>query len=78
VSHTVYALYSPDHEKIYIGRSGNFEQRLISHNQKGKKGWTVKFRPWKVVFTVHYQTTKESMKRADIPIGDIFYSAYIY
>jgi putative endonuclease len=63
VPHTVYALYSPDHDKIYIGRSGNFEQRLISHNQKGKKGWTIKYRPWKVVFTEEFQTKEEAIHR---------------
>ncbi|MEX2479157.1 MAG: GIY-YIG nuclease family protein [Gracilimonas sp.] len=42
---TVYALYSPTYEKIYIGYTSNLEQRLLSHNKLGKKGWTVKYRP---------------------------------
>jgi len=63
MDHTVYALYSPDYDKIYIGRTSNFEQRLISHNEKGTKGWTVKFRPWKVVFTEHFQTKEEAIRR---------------
>jgi len=63
MDHTVYALYSPDYDKIYIGRTSNFEQRLISHNEKGTKGWTVKYRPWKVVFTEHFQTKEEAIRR---------------
>ena len=61
--YTVYALYSPGYEKIYIGYSSDFENRLISHNEKATKGWTVKFRPWKVVFTEQYQTKREALAR---------------
>ena len=60
---TVYALYSPTHEKIYIGFTSNMEQRLLSHNKLGKKGWTIKFRPWELVFTEEFEGKKEAMKR---------------
>ncbi|WP_325635244.1 GIY-YIG nuclease family protein, partial [Parapedobacter sp.] len=43
---TVYVLHSGKHDKIYIGFTSNLEQRLKSHNELGKKGWTIKFRPW--------------------------------
>jgi putative endonuclease len=36
---------------------------MISHNEKGTKGWTIKYRPWKVVFTEKYETKKEAIKR---------------
>ncbi|WP_084328472.1 GIY-YIG nuclease family protein [Indibacter alkaliphilus] len=29
---TVYALYSPAFDKIYVGFTSNLEQRLLSHN----------------------------------------------
>ncbi len=61
--YTVYTLYSPKYEKIYIGHSSDFENRLISHNEKGTKGWTVKYRPWKVVFTETCATKREAMRR---------------
>jgi len=38
---TVYVLYSPAHDKIYIGYTSNLEQRFLSHNELGKKGHTV-------------------------------------
>jgi putative endonuclease len=60
---TVYALYSPKYDKIYIGYTSNLEQRLLSHNKLGKKGWTIKYRPWEVVFTEEFETKKEAMKR---------------
>jgi putative endonuclease len=49
--YTVYALYAPKHDKIYIGYTSNLEQRLLSHNKLGKKGWTIKFRPWELAYT---------------------------
>ena len=59
----VYALYSPDYEKIYIGYSSDFEKRLISHNEKATKGWTIRYRPGRVVFTEEFSTQKEAMQR---------------
>ncbi|WP_103665534.1 GIY-YIG nuclease family protein [Gracilimonas amylolytica] len=61
--YTVYALYSPSHQKIYIGYTTNLEQRLISHNSLGKKGWTIKYRPWKLAYTEDFETKKEAMRR---------------
>ncbi len=59
----VYALYSPKYNKIYIGFSSDLDERMISHNVKGTKGWTIKYRPWKLVYTETYKTKKEAMKR---------------
>ena len=61
--YTVYALYSPSHQKIYIGYTSNLEQRLLSHNSLGKKGWTIKFRPWELAYTEEFDTKKEAMRR---------------
>ena len=61
--YTVYVLYSPDFNKIYIGYTSNLEARLKSHNELSKKGWTVKFRPWSLVFTETYEGKKEAMER---------------
>ncbi|MDZ7807919.1 MAG: GIY-YIG nuclease family protein [Gracilimonas sp.] len=60
---TVYALYSPSHQKIYIGYTSDLEQRLLSHNSLGKKGWTIKYRPWKLAYTEEFDTKKEAMRR---------------
>jgi len=59
----VYALYSPSHQKIYIGFTSGLEQRLLSHNSLGKKGWTIKYRPWKLAYTEEFETKKEAMRR---------------
>jgi len=57
----VYILYSQSYNKIYVGYTSNLEQRLLSHNELGKKGWTIKFRPWKLVHTESYNTKEEAL-----------------
>jgi len=60
---TTYVLYSEKHDKIYIGYTSNLQQRLISHNELATKGWTIKFRPWKLIYKEEYETKSEAMKR---------------
>jgi putative endonuclease len=60
---TVYVLYSPKHHKIYIGYTSDLTNRLESHNIYSKKGYTVKFRPWTVLFTEEYHHKKEAIIR---------------
>lgn len=59
----VYVLYSEKFNKIYIGYTSNMEQRFLSHNELGTKGWTLKFRPWKIVYTESYATKPEAVQR---------------
>ena len=60
---TVYVLYSEKYNKIYIGYTSDMEKRFRSHNELGTKGWTVKFRPWKIVYTERFETKSSAMKR---------------
>ncbi len=59
----VYVLYSEKYDKIYIGYTSNLEQRLLSHNELGTKGYTLKYRPWKVIHQEVFPTKAEAMKR---------------
>ncbi|MCD6557079.1 MAG: GIY-YIG nuclease family protein, partial [Bacteroidales bacterium] len=59
----VYVLYSEKYDKIYIGYTSNIEQRLLSHNKLSQKGYTVKYRPWKIVYTEKFTTKKEALQR---------------
>ena len=61
--YSVYVLYSEKFDKIYIGYSSDLEQRLISHNELGKKDWTIKYRPWKLIHREDYETKAEAMIR---------------
>lgn len=60
---SVYVLYSEKFDKIYIGYTSNLEERFKSHNELATKGWTVKFRPWKIVHTEIFQNKTDAMKR---------------
>ncbi len=60
---TVYALYSIKYDKLYIGFTSNLEQRLLSHNELATKGWTIKFRPWKLIYSEEFEDKKSAMKR---------------
>ncbi|RKY53390.1 MAG: hypothetical protein DRP89_06275 [Candidatus Neomarinimicrobiota bacterium] len=46
--YTTYVLYSEKYDKIYIGFTSNLEGRLLAHNELSTKGWTVRFRPWRL------------------------------
>ena len=59
----VYVLYSIKFDKIYIGYTSNLEQRLISHNILATKGYTIKFRPWTILFTEEFNNISDALKR---------------
>jgi len=59
----VYALYSPNFDKIYVGYSENPGKRLLSHNDERNKGWTAKFQPWKLIYTEKCETKTKALKR---------------
>ncbi len=61
--YTVYVLHSPSSSKIHIGYTSYFEQRILSHNELGNKGWTIKYRPWTVVHTEIFDDKKAAMLR---------------
>jgi putative endonuclease len=58
---TVYLLYSAGYQKHYTGFTSNLEERMLSHNELGK-GWTAKFRPWKIIFTREFKEKKDAME----------------
>ena len=49
----LYILKSKISDKYYIGISKNPEIRLSYHNTK-EKGFTLRYRPWEIVFTKKY------------------------
>ncbi len=60
--YTVYVLYSATYQKTYVGFTSNLEQRMLSHNELGK-GWTKRYRPWRVLYTEKYKVKREAMRR---------------
>ena len=60
---TTYVIYSAKYNKIYIGYTSNLDSRLRSHNFLSTKGYTIRFRPWELVYTEQFETKFEAMKR---------------
>jgi putative endonuclease len=61
--YTVYVLYSEQFDKIYVGFTNDLDNRFKSHNELGKKGWTIKFRPWVILHTESFDTKQIAMER---------------
>ena len=59
----VYILYSQSHQKTYVGFTSDLEERLKSHNYYSKKGWTIRYRLWIVIYTEMYNDKKSAMAR---------------
>ena len=51
--YTVYALYNPTHDKIYIGQTKNLENRVELHKNKSfRNSYTARFSgDWVVIYT---------------------------
>ena len=61
--YTVYALYSEKFGKIYIGFTSSIDERFKSHNKLSKKGWTIKFRPWMIIYKEEHLLKKDALVR---------------
>lgn len=61
--YTAYVLYSPSFNKIYIGYTSDIKNRLLSHNELGTKGYTLRYRPWVIAHTEEFETKSEALKR---------------
>ncbi|SHF74908.1 GIY-YIG nuclease family protein [Flavobacterium defluvii] len=59
----VYILYSEKFNKTYTGFTSNLIERFKSHNFLETKGYTLKFRPWEVVYVEFFKSKSEAMKR---------------
>ena len=59
----VYILFSEKHNKTYVGFTSNLIERFKSHNYLSKKGFTIKFRPWEVIYVAFFTTKSEALKR---------------
>jgi putative endonuclease len=58
---TVYVLYSDKHRKHYTGYTAYLELRLEQHFETATKGWTVRYRPWRLIFAKEFETKFEAL-----------------
>jgi putative endonuclease len=61
--YVVYILKSQKNESSYVGMTSNLISRFLSHNKLSKKGFTVKHRPWSVVYIEFFSDKSEALKR---------------
>jgi putative endonuclease len=61
--YSTYVLYSRRFNKIYIGFTGNLQNRLQTHNSEENTGWTAKYKPWETLYSEEFETKSEAMKR---------------
>jgi len=59
----VYVLYSKKYNRTYTGYTSNLIERFKSHNYLGKKGFTLRYRPWIVVFVEPFNDKSKARKR---------------
>ncbi|WP_299897528.1 GIY-YIG nuclease family protein [uncultured Aquimarina sp.] len=59
----VYILYSEKYNKSYTGYTADLISRFRSHNKLATKGFTIRYRPWKVVYLEFLKTKKEAIIR---------------
>jgi putative endonuclease len=59
----VYVLHSARLNKIYIGFTSDLNARLLSHNELATKGWTIRFRPWSLIYSEPFATKAEARRR---------------
>ncbi len=59
----VYILYSQKFNKNYTGFTSNLIERFKSHNLLETKGYTLKFRPWEVIYVEFFYSKSDAMKR---------------
>ena len=63
MEYVVYVLWSSRFQMRYLGMTSSLISRFKSHYELGTKGWTIKFRPWKVVHVEFYKSKKEALIR---------------
>ena len=57
-----YVLFSEKHNIHYTGFTSNLVARFYSHNITSNKGFTKKYRPWKVIYVKFHHSKNEAIK----------------
>ena len=62
MSYVTYIIFSPSHNRYYIGSTQNIEKRLKKHNSGGTKS-TKPYKPWVLVYMEVFQNKSKACKR---------------
>jgi len=69
-----------EYDKIYIGFTSDLERRLFFHNNSTDKHYTLKFRPWIIIYSEELPDKKSAMlreKQLKSAKGRLFVKTYI-
>ena len=58
----VYIIQSEKDQSYYIGQTRDIDERLLRHNS-GREQYTKVHLPWKLVYSEHFQTRLEAIRR---------------
>jgi putative endonuclease len=61
VSYFLYILRSQTGERYYVGSSSDPTRRLEFHNST-ERGFTARYRPWRIVYTAAFETREEARR----------------
>jgi putative endonuclease len=59
----VYIIHNPELDRFYIGSSSNPEGRLLAHNHPQNKGWTKRFQPCRLVYSMAFVLKSEALAK---------------
>jgi putative endonuclease len=62
----VYILYSHSSGKTYTGMTSDLINRFQFHNSKSTKGFTLRYRPWKVIHVEFFESKALALLREKI------------
>ena len=60
--YVVYILRSISYGRTYVGFTSDLISRFNSHNKFATKGYTIRYRPWEVIYVSFFTTKKEAME----------------
>lgn len=57
----VYVVYSDTFNKHFTSFTSRLEERIQSHNDEAGRGYTKKYKPWRLIHTKEFDTKAEAM-----------------
>jgi putative endonuclease len=61
--YSVHILYSPSFRKTYVGFTNDIERRMREHNFTESKSFTLRYRPWELIYTEILENKSDAMGR---------------
>lgn len=59
----VYVLYSPKHDRLFIGMTTSLTDRMLIHNADNPDEWSSAYRPWTLVHMELFNDAVEALLR---------------